>query len=58
MVLWILFLFVWIAAKIDFFTHYGKTDLSTYLQHHAIYWIAMAAVGFAAWLIEKLWAKD
>jgi len=35
---------IYIAAKIHFFRHYGE---ASYFQHHRVYWILIAAIGFA-----------
>ncbi len=52
-VLWGTLLAVYIAAKIDFFTHYDPLRVGSYIRHHSIYWLAMAASAFLIWLIEK-----
>jgi cyanate permease len=53
-VLWTAFLGLYIAAKIDFFTHYPLLESGGYFRHHAIYWATMAAVAFAIWLTQRL----
>ena len=47
----VLFLGLYIAAKIHFFTRYGQVG---YLREHRIYWAGMAATAFLAWLLEKI----
>jgi hypothetical protein len=45
-------LVVYVAAKIDFFRHYGSMSAGAYLREHSVYWIAIAALGLLVWLIE------
>jgi hypothetical protein len=49
-----LFLGLYIAAKIHFFTRYGQVE---YLREHRIYWAGMAATGFLIWLSAKLFPQ-
>jgi hypothetical protein len=45
---------IYIAAKIDFFKHYGVLGEGAYVREHSIYWVVMAALGLLIWLIERL----
>jgi hypothetical protein len=56
--LWGVSLALYIAAKIDFFTHYDPLRVGTYLREHNIYWLGIAASGFLIWLIVKRVQKD
>ena len=55
--LWILlcaaFLAVYIASKIDFFTHYAPLGIGDFLRSHRVYWIAMAAIALSIWLVDR-----
>lgn len=53
-VLWIVFLALYIAAKIHFFTRYGRVATGVYVREHSIYWAGLAAVLFLAWVMSKL----
>jgi hypothetical protein len=48
-----LLLFLYIAAKVDFFRRFSYFETGTYLREHSIYWLAMAVVAFLIWLMEK-----
>jgi len=48
--LWAIFLALYVASKIHFFTRYG---VEKYLNEHSFYWLAMAVVAFFIWLIGK-----
>jgi hypothetical protein len=52
-VLSVLFLSLYIGAKVDFFTRYFRVETGSYLREHSVYWAAMAAVAFLIWLIER-----
>jgi hypothetical protein len=45
---------IYIAAKIDFFRHYGETSC---FRHHSIYWIFIAAIAFLLLLIERFFPE-
>lgn len=53
--LWVLFLSLYIAAKIHFFTRYDQVG---YLREHRIYWAGMAATAFSVWLLEKIFPQE
>lgn len=46
-------LLVYILAKIDFFTRYSNSNVGEYVRGHSVYWVAMAAIAFVIWFIEK-----
>jgi hypothetical protein len=46
--------FVYIAAKIDFFRRYGTPD---YLRHHSVYWILIASIGLLLFLLERFFPE-
>jgi hypothetical protein len=48
-----LFLAVYIAAKVHFFTRYDPLAFGGYLREHSVYWAAMAVAAFLIWLIER-----
>jgi len=52
--LWILFVLIYIAAKVDFFTQYFRLGMRQYLKEHSVYWAAMAFTVFLIWLAERL----
>lgn len=52
--LWILFVLIYIAAKVDFFTQYFRLGMRQYLREHSVYWAAMALTVFLIWLAERL----
>ena len=41
---------LYIASKIDFFTHYGTAN---YVREHSKYWAAMLALAIVIWLVER-----
>jgi hypothetical protein len=47
-------LLVYIAAKIDFFKHYGEAG---YFREHSVYWIFIAAIAFLLLLIERFFPQ-
>jgi uncharacterized membrane protein YqhA len=49
----VLFLCTYIAAKVDFFRNYSRLGTGAYLREHSIYWAAIAAIAFVAWLVER-----
>jgi hypothetical protein len=51
--LWVLLLVVYVAAKINFFTHYGTVGSWSYVRQHSVYWFAMAGIAFAIWIAGK-----
>jgi len=51
--LWVLGLALYIAAKLNFFTGYFRLGTAAYVREHSVYWVALAAIAFAVWLIEK-----
>jgi hypothetical protein len=51
-VLWVLFLLLYFASKIDFFSRYNANGTAEYLRHHSIYWVVIAATVFLIWLVE------
>jgi hypothetical protein len=55
--LWGLFVVLYIAAKIHFFTRYDPLGVGAYLREHSIYWAAMAATAFLIWVVSKLWPQ-
>lgn len=57
-VLWGLFVVLYIAAKVHFFTRYDPLGLGAYLREHSIYWAAMAATAFLIWVISKRWPAE
>jgi hypothetical protein len=42
---------LYVAAKIDFFRHYGQPG---YLREHSAYWLAMCALGVVLLAVERL----
>jgi hypothetical protein len=54
-VLWGLFLALYVASKIHFFTQYDPLGVGSYLREHSTFWVAIAAVSFLIWLVEKWW---
>jgi len=52
-VLCVLFLCVYVAAKIHFVRRFSYLEIGSYLREHSIYWIALATIAFAVWLIES-----
>jgi hypothetical protein len=54
----VLFLGLYIAAKVHFFTRYGQVGLGRYLREHSIYWVAMAATAFSIFLLAKIYPQD
>jgi len=57
-VLLVLFLGLYIAAKIHFFTRYFRASTASYLREHSIIWAAMAALALLSWLVERLFAHQ
>jgi hypothetical protein len=53
-VLCILFLALYIASKIHFFTRYDPLGIGGFIREHTVYWVAMTATAFSIWLIERL----
>ena len=53
-----LFLALFVASKVHFFTRYDPLRVGGYLQEHRIYWVAMAATAFLIWLIAKRFPQD
>ena len=47
---WAALLGLYIAAKIDFFSHYGAAN---YVREHSKYWIAMLGLGLLIWIVER-----
>jgi hypothetical protein len=52
-VLCALFLALYIASKIHFFTRYDPLRVGSFFREHKVYWVAMAATAFSIWLIER-----
>jgi hypothetical protein len=52
-VLGVLFLCVYIAAKIHFFSRFSQLGTTSYLREHSVYWLAMAAIVSLIWLVER-----
>ena len=53
-VLCVLFLALYVASKIHFFTRYDPLGIGGFIREHRIYWVAMAATAFSIWLIERV----
>jgi hypothetical protein len=53
--LWAAFLALYVASKIDFFTHYGAAN---YVREHSKYWVAMLGLGFVIWVVERRFPQD
>jgi hypothetical protein len=53
--LWSALLALYIASKIDFFTHYGAAN---YVQQHNKYWVAMLGLGIVIWVVERRFPQD
>lgn len=53
-VLWGLLLAVYIAAKVDFFTHYGAVN---YVREHRQFWVTILAVVLLVCAVERLVAR-
>jgi hypothetical protein len=47
---WVALLGLYVAAKIDFFTHYGAAN---YVREHSKYWIAMLGLGLVIWIVDR-----
>jgi hypothetical protein len=56
-VLWGLFLALYVACKIHFFTRYDPLGLTRYLEKHSTYWVALGTVALLIWLIEKWFSQ-
>lgn len=56
--LWIVFLALYVAAKIHFFTRYGRVGTGVYIREHSVYWVGLAAVLFLVWVISKLFPSQ
>ena len=52
MTLLIMFAFVYLGAKIHFFTRYQPYDSFAYLAEHWPFWAAMAIIGVAMGIVE------
>jgi hypothetical protein len=52
-VLCALFLALYIASKIHFFTRYDPLGVGGFVREHRVFWVAMAATAFSIWLIER-----
>ncbi len=57
-VLWGLFLALYVASKIHFFTRYDPLGVASYVREHSIYWVALAAVAFLIWLVGKWFPQN
>ena len=57
-ILWVLFLALYAASKIDFFARYDPLSVRKYLWSHSSSWIAMAVIAFVIWLITKRFPQD
>jgi hypothetical protein len=47
------FLALYVASKIHFFTHYNPYRIGDYLREHSLYWILMAATALLIWVVER-----
>ena len=56
--LWVLFLALYVATKIDFFMRYDPLRVGHYLQAHSAYWIAMAVTVFLIWIVSRRSQQD
>jgi hypothetical protein len=54
-VLCALFLALFIASKVQFFTRSDPLWVGGFLREHIVYWGAMAAIAFSVWLIDRFW---
>jgi hypothetical protein len=57
-VLWGLFLALYVASKIHFFTRYDPLGVGSYLREHSTYWVAMATVVFLIWIVGRWFPQD
>jgi hypothetical protein len=57
-VLWVLLLIVYVAAKVNFFTRYSPNGVADYLRQHSVYWLAMAAIAFTMWVVQKSFPEE
>jgi hypothetical protein len=53
LLLWVFLVVVYLFAKINFFTTYFHSDTANYIRQHGKYWIAMAGVAAAIWIVER-----
>jgi hypothetical protein len=51
--LWVVFLALYVIAKIHFFITFNWNAVTNYLREHSIIWVAMATVFFVIWLVSK-----
>ena len=51
--LWGIFLILFVASKIDFFSRYDTVATGAYLKNHSHYWAGMAIVIFVIWLVSE-----
>lgn len=46
---------LYIASKIDFFTHYGAAN---YVREHSKYWVVMLGICIVIWIVERRFPQD
>jgi hypothetical protein len=53
-VLLVLFISLYIVAKIHFLTRFLRVPSPTFLREHSIIWAAMAVVAILLWLLDRM----
>jgi hypothetical protein len=49
---------IYVAAKIDFYTHYDPHLTGVYLHKHVYYWAGMVVIGLLLWLTGKVFFDE
>jgi polyferredoxin len=51
------FLGLYVASKIHFFTNYNPNGTGDYLHEHSVYWILLAVTALLTWIAERYFQK-
>jgi hypothetical protein len=51
------FLVLYVASKIHFFTNYNPNAIGDYLHEHSVYWILLAVTALLVWTAERYFQK-
>ncbi len=51
--LFAVFLALYVASKIYFFSHYDLHHTGQHLREHSVYWILMAVTASFIWVVER-----
>jgi hypothetical protein len=54
----VLYLAVYLAAKIHFLGWYSRIGSGAYLRQHVWFWVGLLGLGLLVWLLEKVFPEN